>query len=56
MDTHGRPADWRVRRLRELRRLVEAGLYTPDPERIARAMVSHARRTLALRLDVPRLG
>jgi hypothetical protein len=56
MDAHSAPASPRARRLGELRILVAAGLYTLDPDRIARAMVAHARRTLGIRLDVPRPG
>jgi hypothetical protein len=56
MDAHDAPATARARRLGELRRLVAAGLYMLDPDRIARAMVAHARRRLAVRLDVPRPG
>ena len=36
-------------RVEELRRLVESGGYSPDPGRIAEALVSHARRNLAAR-------
>jgi anti-sigma28 factor (negative regulator of flagellin synthesis) len=44
------PRDGAVReRIEELRQLIEAGAYRPDPSRIAEAMVLHARRTLAAR-------
>jgi hypothetical protein len=56
MHTYGAPPERRPQRLDELRRLIAAGLYTVDPERIARAMVYRARRALAVRLDVQRPG
>ena len=39
----------RTGKIQELRRLVEAGAYQPDPHRIAEAMVSYARRSLLAR-------
>jgi anti-sigma28 factor (negative regulator of flagellin synthesis) len=39
----------RTGKILELRRLVEAGAYQPDPHRIAEAMVSYARRSLLAR-------
>jgi anti-sigma28 factor (negative regulator of flagellin synthesis) len=39
----------RTDRVEELRRLVESGGYQPDPQRIAEAMVSYARRSMLAR-------
>ena len=42
----------RERRVRELRGLVEAGLYHADPDRVARAMMKASRKKLLSQLDV----
>jgi anti-sigma28 factor (negative regulator of flagellin synthesis) len=44
----------RERRVRELRRLVQAGSYQADPDRVARAMVKATRKKLLGTLDVKR--
>lgn len=45
-------AQERERRIRELRGLVQAGLYTVDVDRLARAIVNGSRRKLRGQLDV----
>jgi len=42
----------RERRVKELRGLVQAGLYAADVDRLARAIVSGSRKKLLGQLDV----
>ena len=42
----------RERRVKELRGLVQAGLYVADPDRLARAIVSTCRKKVLGQLDV----
>jgi anti-sigma28 factor (negative regulator of flagellin synthesis) len=42
----------RERRIRELRGVVQAGLYAVDPDRLARAILSASRKKVYGRLDV----
>jgi anti-sigma28 factor (negative regulator of flagellin synthesis) len=42
----------RERRVKELRGLVQAGLYVADLDRLARAIVSTCRKKILARLDV----
>lgn len=39
-DTEANPKDLRSERIERLRYQIQSGTYTPDPERIARAMIS----------------
>ncbi len=47
-----RSEDERERRVSELRKRVQAGLYEADPDRLARAIVKASRKKILGQLDV----